>query len=102
MTRKAAALAMVAAATLVMAGPSAARDMRAKNVQANNAGQCWKSTDGTKPYGDWGKCQPTKTALRIAPPGASNNPNDFYAGARPGYCFKRSDSTKRVGYWEKC
>jgi hypothetical protein len=95
-------LATVATVALAMASPSVARDMRAKNPQANNAGQCWKQTDGTKPYGYWGKCPP-KTVARIPPPpGASNNPNDFYAGARPGYCFKRTDSTKRVGYWAKC
>jgi len=102
MTIKTVTLATVAVLALALATPSEARNKRSKHPQANASGQCWKPTDGTKQYGYWGEC-PAQTAARIPPPpGVSNNPNDFYAGARPGECFKRTDSTKRVGYWAKC
>jgi hypothetical protein len=94
MTIRVVSVAAAAAVALAMAVPSMAQDRR-----ADNAGQCWKATDSTKPYGYWGACPkrtaaPRRTTRTVATPPP-------YA-ARPGQCWKRTDSTKPYGYWGDC
>jgi hypothetical protein len=67
-------------------------------------GGCWKSTDGTKPYGYAIEC--------AAPAGKAKGANATRANAMqqvsvnaggPGQCWKGTDSTKSYyGYWHAC
>jgi hypothetical protein len=82
------------AATVALSLPSVA--------QQRQNGQCWKQTDGTKPYGYYAACpKPEKQAN--ANTQAAVQPNAQAAGGRQnGQCWKQTDGTKPYGYYAAC
>lgn len=64
-------------------------------------GGCWKSTDGTKPYGYPIECAaPAGKAKKAQAPQANAMLVSMNGG--PGQCWKGTDGTKIYGYWHAC